>query len=68
MVAGAVHFVFHIVGHAGVEDLLHALFHQVHDVAVYQLGRVAQGIGRNGGHAFVVDLGRGLAGQHHFVA
>ena len=68
MVAGAVHVVFHVVGHAGVEDLLHARFHQVHDVAVDQFGRVAQGVRGNGGHAFVVNHGGGFPRDYHFVA
>ena len=67
VVAGMVYLVFHVIGHAGVEDFLYTLFHQVHDMPVDQLGRIAQGIGRNGGHAFVVDHGGGFARKHHFI-
>ena len=41
-------FFIEVVGHARIEDRVHALFEQVLDVAVHQLCRIANRIGRDG--------------------
>ena len=59
------HFVLHVVRRAGIENLLDALFHQVHDMTMGNLGRIAKGIRRHRSHALIVHLRTGLARQFH---
>ena len=58
----------HVVGLARVEDLRDALLDEVHDVAVCNLGRVAERVGRHRRHALEVHLRARLAREHDAVA
>ena len=57
-----------IVGHARIEDRVHALFQQVFDVAVHQLGRIAHGIRRDGVLALHIHIAGGHIGKDGFKA
>ena len=58
----------HVVGFARVEYLRDALLDEVHDVAVRELGRIAERVRRHGRHALEVHLGTRLAREHDAVA
>ena len=45
-----------VVGHAGIENRLHAAVHQFEDMAVHELGREAHGVARNGALSFQIEL------------
>ena len=57
----------HVIGNAGVENLLDALPQQVGHVSVHQLGRITDRIGRNRVHALFVELPGGTAGQDYLI-
>ena len=54
-----------VVGHAGVEDGVHALVQQGHDVAVQKLGRVADGVRGDGLLPLDVQAPGGFGGEDH---
>ena len=57
-----------IVGHAGIEDRVHALVEQVLDVAVHELCRIAHGIRRDGMLALHVHIAGGHVREHGLKA
>ena len=57
-----------IVGHAGVEDRVHALLKQIFDVTVHELGRVADRIRRNGMLPLHIHIAGGDIGNHRLEA
>ena len=68
MVIRLMNRVLHIVRSAGVENLFYALFHQVHDMTMRNLGWITQGIRGHGSHALIVHLSAGFARQLHPIA
>ena len=55
-------------GDARIENAVHALLDEIHDVAVAELGRIAHRLRRNGGHAAGVHFFGGRRREHHAEA
>ena len=58
----------HIIRLAGVENLVHALLHQIHDMPMGKLRGIAQGIRRHSRHAFIVEFCTGFSRENHTIA
>ena len=54
-----------VIGHAGIEDVVHPRLHQGLHMAVEQLGGVAHRVGGDGALALEIELPAGLRGQDH---
>ena len=53
---------------ARIKNLSDALFHEIHDMSMHELRRIAEGIRRHRRHALVVERRRRLVRQHDLVA
>ena len=68
MIGRGVSLVLHIIRQTRIENLFDSLFHQVHNMAMSQLGRIAKRIRRHCSHTLIIHLSRGFPRKHYLIA
>ena len=68
MIGRGVGLVLHIIRQTRIENLFDSLFHQIHNMTMSQLGRIAKRIGRHCSHPLVIHLGRRFPRKHYLIA
>ena len=68
MIGRSVGLILHIIRQTRIKNLFDSLFHQIHNMTMSQLSRIAKRIGRHCSHTLIIHMGRGFPGKHYLIA